>query len=154
MNTPTTNTLTPPPFKYVPEWYLWVSFKIGGTKTFYSRELKNSLKQIAHREILPDIDFFFGYQSLQHLAQETLKGQFNKAIIYGLRDDNKFTGTGIRLEEYNADGSIIIHYEHDFNSEKWQKYKDQKTFELLEKCKRHNIIYSVFDPKNPIIIQR
>lgn len=152
--TPTTNNLTPPPFKYVPEWYLWVAFKVGGTKTFYSRELKNSLKQIANRDILPHIDFHFGYQGLQYLAQETLRGQYNKAIIYGLRDDNIYTGTGIRLEEYKADGTIITHYEHDFKSEKWIKYKDKLTFEIQEKCKRHNIIISVFDPQNPIIIQR
>lgn len=154
MSTPTTDINTSLQFKYVPLWYLWVAFKVGGTKTFYSRELKNSLKQIANRDILPHIDLHFGYQGLQYLAAETLKGQFNKAIIYGLRNDNSFEGPGIKLEEYNANGSIITHYEHDFKSEKWINYKDQLTLKIQEKCKKASLIISVFDPRNPIIIQR
>lgn len=130
----------------------WVSFKIGGTKTFYSRELRNSLKQIANRDVLPHIDYHFGFQALQYLIEETLSGQYNKAIIYGLKNDN--TEKGIILREYDSKGIVKIVNEPDFNSEKWLEAKDKLIKRIQFNCKRAHKIINVFDPQNPILIRR
>jgi hypothetical protein len=151
MSTPEQKQRTPIEYKYMPCMYLWVALKKGGTKVFYSRELRNSLKQIAHRGSLPNIDLHFGYQSLQNLAEETLKGQYNKAIIYGLVNNN--ITSGIKLCEYDKNGKFTPVKEPDFNSEKWQQRRDIIASSLVQICNKYNVIIPVFDPQNPIVLR-
>lgn len=152
MITPIVNNNHSLELTYTPSMYLWVSFKIGGTKVFYSRELRNSFKQIAHRGALPHIDFHFGLQSLENLAENVLIGQFNNAIIYGLKNDNK--ESGIELIKYNGNGGKEIVKKPNFNAPIWQEIKDRRIQKIQEMCAKATKITLVFDPQNPIILRK
>lgn len=144
MNAPVTKIQTLPEYRYKPIMSAWFAWKKGGTGTRYSFELRNTLKKIRYRGELPHIDFDYGFQSLVNLIENHHKGEYNCAIIYGLRNEYEEITSGIVLRKYVKDNLIIMN-DPNFSMEKWRNKKDQLIQNIFIKARNAKIVTSVLN---------
>lgn len=140
-------------YTYTPKMKIWLGVKKGLPKTFYSFELRNTLRQIVLRSQYPNIDYQYGLDSLKTLIETKLKGKYNEAIIYWINSEPE---KDVIICKYVNDQLIYNRQEEsakqnfDFSSPFFQEFKEKEANRIVSNIQRSHIVKHIMFPKQPI----
>lgn len=127
---------------------LWAVYKDGTRRTYYGRELRNTVRQIRYMKQKPLLNYDQAFEELETLARQ-LGPQTQRIVIYFTTEYARNNGdNGYKLREW-VNGNLVFAGKVNFET-KLAEYIDSKTSYLQDVIMKASVIVNYFNRKEVI----